>query len=766
VTSKTWIRPVAAVLAAAVIITACSGDDESADTTTAGTAVTTPDTTVVDDGLTGDPFPVGLLQPAPGLLFTLFEGQQRGADFAVADIDGGGGVLDGPIEITTTATEAGIAMVDTAVAAIEAGAAALIGPPGSTGGLDVRNEVADLGSTICSASATSPTLTLGQENLSMFRTAVPDDITASYLAGQIINRRDEVAPDAAWKVGIVVRADDYGYAVGNTVAAIVNSAGLVPTVIDYNPRRVEFSGTAEEVAAVAPDVTILVTFAEGGNLLGALIDAGLDPATMIGLDAFFVPRVAELATAGTDVSAADGFRMFGTVGTRAFLQRLYDEDTNGQVSGAAQAYDCAVVLALAQATLDAGDADTLAEAAVAVTRDGITCTSFEDCLTNLQAGDDIDYDGVSGRIALDGNGDPTFALFTTATLDGGSVADVESSDIDVEALRRQFEAFATAALNTKIQQALTFLGFFDGPINGLDSPEFRAAIAAFQESVGLPPTGIWDAATDAAMREALGEYAQLLTETTKDVQRLLTELGFYSGPIDGIWTQEVTDAVKALQRELGVPETGVLDAATLEAVYRRGAESAATTTTTAPPTTAPATTAPATTAPPTTAPPTAPPTTAPPPTVPPTTAPPVDPTLPTLAEALAGDPRLSDYVRLLEAAAFPDDFDRLVQYTLFAPTNDALAAAGIDVEALVESDPEELFTLLTDTVAQGRLDGAKLREPATSPLTMLSGRRAPITVGADGTLTLAGVNYTAIVAPPEIPALNGVIHVLGSLTRA
>ena len=58
--------------------------------------------------------------------------------------------------------------------------------------------------------------------------------------------------------------------------------------------------------------------------------------------------------------------------------------------------------------------------------------------------------------------------------------------------------------------------------------------------------------------------------------------------------------------------------------------------------------------------------------------PPPDPTLPTLQEALAADPRLSDYLRLLEAAAFPDDFDFLAQYTLFAPTNDALDAAGID----------------------------------------------------------------------------------------
>jgi branched-chain amino acid transport system substrate-binding protein len=708
----------------------------------------TPETT--DGGLTGEGLALGLLGPAPGLLFTLFDGQQRGADFAMEDVDAGGGVLDGPLAITTTNAEPGAEPTAAAAAAIDGGAQALIGPPGSTGGIEVRDEVAELGSTICSATATAPTLTLGQDPLTLFRTAVPDDITASYLASQIISRRDEAAPGAAWKVAIVARSDDYGLAVGNTIAAVLNSAGLAPSVIDYNARQVEFSATAADVAALAPDVTILITYEEGGNLLSALTRAGLDPATMIGLDAFFVPRLAEIATAGTDVDAVDGFQAIGTMGTRAFLERLYEDDPNGQIVGAPQAYDCAVVLALAQAALDAGAADTLVDAAVEVTGGGVTCTSYTDCLTQLDAGDDIDYDGVSGQIALDDNGDATFARFTTARLEGGAVSGIESTDVDVKELRRQFEAFATASLNTRIQQALTFLGFYTGPINGLDSPEFRAAIAAFQTSVGLPPTGLWDPATDAAMREALGEYATLLTETTKDVQRLLTELGFYTGPIDGIWTQEVTDAVKALQRELGVPETGVLDAATLAAAYQRGAQNA-TTTTTAPPTTAPPTTAPPTTAPPTTVPPT---------TTPPTTVPPPEPTLPTLGEALQADPELSDYVRLLEAAAFPDDFDTLAQYTLFAPTNDALAAAGIDVDALIGAvTPEDLFTLLTGTVAEGRVTEAQLRDPATSPLLMISGQLLPLAIDADGAVTIDG----AVIESPEILAFNGIIHVLTSL---
>ena len=327
----------------------------------------------------------------------------------------------------------------------------------------------------CSASASLPGATLDQEDLSLVRTVLPDDVTTTYLAGRIISRRDEVAPGAAWKVAIVARSDAYGRSISNSLAAILQTAGLQPSVVGYNPRRVTFAGTAEDVLAIQPDLSILVTYEEGANLLSALVTAGVDPAKMIGLDAFFQPRIADLATAATSASAVDGFQMLGAMGNRAFLRRLYDDDPNGQVANSAQAYDCAVMLSLATAVVDAGDADSLGQAMIDVTGDGVTCTTYADCLDKLNAGENINYDGVSGKIQLDENGDPTFARFTTAKLEGGVVTDIESSDVDIADIRRQQEAYASAALNTQIQQALTFLGFYTGPINGLDTPEFRAA---------------------------------------------------------------------------------------------------------------------------------------------------------------------------------------------------------------------------------------------------------------------------------------------------
>ena len=65
---------------------------------------------------------------------------------------------------------------------------------------------------------------------------------------------------------------------------------------------------------------------------------------------------------------------------------------------------------------------------------------------------------------------------------------------------------------------------------------------------------------------------------------MLTLAGYWTGPVDGEWTDALTAAVKELQTDLGVPATGVIDAATLVAVEEAIAEATApdeTTTTTA-----------------------------------------------------------------------------------------------------------------------------------------------------------------------------------------
>jgi hypothetical protein len=77
------------------------------------------------------------------------------------------------------------------------------------------------------------------------------------------------------------------------------------------------------------------------------------------------------------------------------------------------------------------------------------------------------------------------------------------------------------------------------------------------------------------------------------VQSTLTLLGYWTGPVDGEWTPELTEALMELQTDLGVEPTGAVDAATLaaleEAMAQLGTLATSTTTTSAPTTSTPAT---------------------------------------------------------------------------------------------------------------------------------------------------------------------------------
>ena len=57
-----------------------------------------------------------------------------------------------------------------------------------------------------------------------------------------------------------------------------------------------------------------------------------------------------------------------------------------------------------------------------------------------------------------------------------------------------------------------------------------------------------------------------------DLQRLMTRLGYYNGPIDGVYGPATTSGVKAMQEALGVPADGVYGPATAAALKGKGKE--------------------------------------------------------------------------------------------------------------------------------------------------------------------------------------------------
>lgn len=130
----------------------------------------------------------------------------------------------------------------------------------------------------------------------------------------------------------------------------------------------------------------------------------------------------------------------------------------------------------------------------------------------------------------------------------------------------------TTALQTDLQGA----GYYGGTIDGIYGPATVEAVESLQADAGLPVTGLVDEATSAALDGVVGaqgdQTAAAAQADTAAVQGVLKVAGYWTGPVDGQWTAELTEALAAFQTALDLPATGAVDAATLGALEQAVAD--------------------------------------------------------------------------------------------------------------------------------------------------------------------------------------------------
>ena len=130
--------------------------------------------------------------------------------------------------------------------------------------------------------------------------------------------------------------------------------------------------------------------------------------------------------------------------------------------------------------------------------------------------------------------------------------------VDAGCLSEEQQVQAQTAVHdytADLQTSLRTAGFYDGKIDGVYGPGTVDAVKALQKESGLPETGFVDRATAAALDAAVvakqSSTASEAVATAAAVQSTLKLAGHWDGPVDGQWTEELTDALKAFQTELG-----------------------------------------------------------------------------------------------------------------------------------------------------------------------------------------------------------------------
>jgi branched-chain amino acid transport system substrate-binding protein len=396
---------VLALVALTAVLVACSSDDDNlVDDTVADTTTTTVRPQVTGDGR----LVIGALLPLADTL--LGQPMAEAVETAVSRINTAGGVLDQRVQLivadegssTATATASIQTLLDRDVDAI-------IGPASSLIALSTLGEIVSAGKLVCSPTASALALDGFPDNDLFFRTVPSDSLQARAIA-------DAADQTGAQRVTLVYVDDAYGRPFANAV-----EASLADPVIDAVD-RISFSAADEDLSDEAAtladsDTQVMVLLADGED--GTRFLEALGDNDTSGLATIIVNDALRNPTAPQRIQGLDP-ELRGKIVGLAPQADSGDPTAPFDPPGlfAANAYDCANLIALAAVRADSDVPRDMARQLAQVSVSGSACDTFADCVDTISSGLQIDYNGPSGVTdLLIRTGDPSRATFDRFTFD-------------------------------------------------------------------------------------------------------------------------------------------------------------------------------------------------------------------------------------------------------------------------------------------------------------------------------------------------------------
>jgi branched-chain amino acid transport system substrate-binding protein len=349
---------------------------------------------------------IGTILPQTGTLAVLGPPEIAGVDLAAKDIND----AKAGITIDVTQKDSGDTTTDiasqSATSLVADGVSAIIGAASSGVSKTFIDQVTQAGVVQLSPANTSPDFTSYEDDGYYWRTA-PSDV----LQGRILGNK--IIKDGKTNVSILYMNDAYGTGLRENIKTALEAGGAtVGAEETFEPASTDFNSALTSVLATDPDALVVISFDEIKTIAEQLAAKGFDFSKLYGADGNY--GVITDKDTNVDIAGAQ-FTNPGVEAKTEFqdkLQALVKEQGNDPLtvfSYAAESYDATTLLALA--ALQGGDTDgaTLKDNLQTVSEGGTKCESFADCAKLIADGEDVDYDGISGPITFDENGDPTEA---------------------------------------------------------------------------------------------------------------------------------------------------------------------------------------------------------------------------------------------------------------------------------------------------------------------------------------------------------------------
>ncbi|HET8957732.1 MAG TPA: ABC transporter substrate-binding protein [Microcella sp.] len=384
--------------ASALVLAGCAAEAEEPATDDNTSAPTTPGEDLA--------LKVGTILPQSGALAFLGPPEEAGVNLAVQEINEAGlGISVEAILRDSGDTTTDIATVNV-TDLLSQDVSAIIGAASSAVSLTVIDQITGAGVIHFSPANTSAAFTDYDDNGLYFRTA-PSDVLQGEVLGNLI------ATDGAATLGLLVLNDAYGTGLAQfTSEAFEAAGGTVVAEELFNEGDTSVDAQVAALAAADPAAVAVITFDQASFALPALVNAGFDGEQLYLVDG----NLADYSGVFEDglIEGAKGTLPGLDIGTLGdFSDRLLEIDPElDDFSYAAESYDAVVLLALAALQAGSIDSEAIAAELQSVSGgagDGEKCNTFADCAELIAAGTAIDYDGPSGPITFDENGDPTEA---------------------------------------------------------------------------------------------------------------------------------------------------------------------------------------------------------------------------------------------------------------------------------------------------------------------------------------------------------------------
>jgi branched-chain amino acid transport system substrate-binding protein len=349
---------------------------------------------------------IGTILPQTGTLAVLGPPEFAGVHLAEQDIND----AKAGIQVTATDKDSGDTTTDiasqSATSLIADGNSAIIGAASSGVSKTFIDQVTQAGVVQLSPANTSPDFSTYKDDGYFWRTA-PSDV----LQGRILGNK--ILKDGKTNVSILYMNDAYGTGLEENIKKTLEDNGATIAAEQvFEPSATDFNSAITSVLAPNPDALVVISFDEIKTIADQLASKGFDFNDLYGTDGNY--GVITEADTNVDIAGAQ-FTNPGVEAKSDFQDRLQamvkaDGDPALTVfSYSAESYDGTVLLALAALQGKATDGATLKANLQSVSEGGTKCESFADCAKLIKAGTDIDYDGLSGPITFDENGDPTEA---------------------------------------------------------------------------------------------------------------------------------------------------------------------------------------------------------------------------------------------------------------------------------------------------------------------------------------------------------------------